>query len=81
MTGFYLYTRKLQGRDRRPARGPAGRHLRTFAEQAGRAGTGTLLGRLPPPAEVAHVATMMASDRASAMTGSFINVTCGSPVD
>jgi len=42
---------------------------------------GTLLGRLPSVAEVANVATMMASDRASAMTGTYVNVTCGSRVD
>jgi 3-oxoacyl-[acyl-carrier protein] reductase len=32
-------------------------------------------------AEVADVATLMASDRASAMTGTIANVTCGSVVD
>ena len=45
------------------------------------AGTGTLLGRLPRLAEVAEVATVMASERTSALTGTFVNVTCGSPVD
>ena len=44
-------------------------------------GRGTLLGRLPMLAEVADVATMMASERTSALTGTFVNVTCGSPVD
>lgn len=44
-------------------------------------GSGTLLGRLPTVAEVANVATMMASDYASALTGTFVNVTCGSRVD
>jgi 3-oxoacyl-[acyl-carrier protein] reductase len=44
-------------------------------------GSGTLLGRLPTLAEVADVATSMASDRASAMTGTIANVTCGSVVD
>ncbi len=44
-------------------------------------GSGTLLGRLPLLAEVAEVATVMASERTSALTGTFINVTCGSPVD
>jgi 3-oxoacyl-[acyl-carrier protein] reductase len=44
-------------------------------------GRNFLLGRLPALAEVADVATMMASDRARAMTGSFINVTCGSRVE
>ncbi len=45
------------------------------------AGSHTLLGRLPTLAEVADVATIMASDRASAMTGVIANVTCGSIVD
>lgn len=44
-------------------------------------GSGTLLGRLPKVAEVADVATLMASDRASAMTGIIANVTCGDIVD
>lgn len=42
-------------------------------------GAGTLQKRLPLLAEVAEVAAMMASDRASAMTGTFVHVTCGSP--
>lgn len=45
------------------------------------AGSGALLRRLPTMAEVAHVATLMASDRASALTGTFVNVTCGSRCD
>ncbi len=45
------------------------------------AGSGALLGRLPMKAEVANVAAMLASDRASAMTGTFVNVTCGSRAD
>jgi 3-oxoacyl-[acyl-carrier protein] reductase len=44
-------------------------------------GSGALLRRLPTVAEVANVATLMASDRASAMTGTFVNVTCGSRSD
>ena len=44
---------------------------------AGFAGA-TLLKRLPLVGEVASVAAMMASDRASAMTGTFVHVTCGS---
>ena len=44
-------------------------------------GSENLLGRLPTVAEVADVATIMASDRASAMTGVIANVTCGSVVD
>jgi 3-oxoacyl-[acyl-carrier protein] reductase len=45
------------------------------------AGSGALLRRLPTMAEVANVATLLASDRASAMTGTFVNVTCGSRSD
>ncbi len=41
----------------------------------------TLLKRLPTLAEVANVAAFMASDRASAMTGTVANVTCGETVD
>jgi 3-oxoacyl-[acyl-carrier protein] reductase len=44
-------------------------------------GSGTLLGRLPLLAEVANAASIMASDRASAITGAMINVTCGTLVD
>lgn len=42
-------------------------------------GAGALQKRLPLLVEVAEVAAMMASDRASAMTGTFAHVTCGSP--
>jgi hypothetical protein len=52
--------------------------LDTYLAESGR---GTLLGRLPMLAEVASVATLLASDRASALTGTYINVTCGSRVD
>jgi len=45
------------------------------------ASSDTLLKRLPSLAEVADVATIMASDRASAMTGAFANVTCGYWID
>lgn len=45
------------------------------------AASGTLLGRLPMVDEVAQVASMLASDRASAVTGTFVDVTCGSRVD
>jgi enoyl-[acyl-carrier-protein] reductase (NADH) len=53
----------------------------TFEEFLADMGSGTLLKRLPTLAEVANMATLMASDRASALTGTFINVTCGSRVD
>jgi 3-oxoacyl-[acyl-carrier protein] reductase len=49
-----------------------------FLDEASR---GTLLRRLPTLAEVADAATIMASERASAMTGAFANVTCGFWVD
>jgi 3-oxoacyl-[acyl-carrier protein] reductase len=42
---------------------------------------GSLLGRLPTLAEVANAATFVASDRAGAMTGTVVNLTCGSVVD
>jgi 3-oxoacyl-[acyl-carrier protein] reductase len=45
------------------------------------ASSGTLLRRLPLLSEVADAATIMASDRASAMTGVMANVTCGFWVD
>ncbi|NKB17871.1 MAG: SDR family oxidoreductase [Pseudanabaena sp. CRU_2_10] len=48
---------------------------------AERARTGTLLKRLPTLAEVADFAAFVASDRASAMTGAIVNLTCGSLVD
>ena len=41
----------------------------------------TLLRRLPTLEEVANVATFMASDRASAMTGTIVKLNCGSAVD
>jgi 3-oxoacyl-[acyl-carrier protein] reductase len=50
---------------------------KSFEEVLADSGTGTLLGRLPRVAEVANVATLMASDRAGAMTGVIANVTCG----
>lgn len=42
---------------------------------------GTALGRLPTLAEVADAAVFAASDRASAMTGAILNLTCGSVMD
>jgi NAD(P)-dependent dehydrogenase (short-subunit alcohol dehydrogenase family) len=50
----------------------------TYDEFLTEVGSTTLLKRLPSRDEVANVATMMASDRASAMTGTFVSVTCGS---
>jgi len=42
---------------------------------------GTVLGRLPTLEEVANAAAFMASDLASAMTGTIANLTCGSILD
>jgi 3-oxoacyl-[acyl-carrier protein] reductase len=42
---------------------------------------GTALGRLPTLDEVANAAVFVASDRASAMTGTIANLTCGSVMD
>ncbi len=42
---------------------------------------GTVLGRLPTLDEVANAAVFVASDRASAMTGTIVNLTCGSVID
>ncbi len=41
----------------------------------------TLLKRFPKLAEVGEVAALVASDRASAMTGAALNITCGQIVD
>jgi len=49
--------------------------IRTYMED------GTALGRLPRLAEVANAAVFMASDQASAMTGTIANLTCGSIMD
>lgn len=42
---------------------------------------GSVLGRLPTLQEVADAAVFAASDRASAMTGTIVNLTCGSIMD
>jgi 3-oxoacyl-[acyl-carrier protein] reductase len=44
-------------------------------------GSDALMKRLPLMVEVANAATLMASDRASAVTGSFLHVTCGSRIE
>jgi len=49
--------------------------VRAYMEQ------GSALGRLPTLREVADAAVLMASDRASAMTGTIANLTCGSIMD
>jgi NAD(P)-dependent dehydrogenase (short-subunit alcohol dehydrogenase family) len=48
---------------------------RTYMEK------GTVLGRLPKLDELAHAAVFVASDRASAMTGTTVNLSCGSIMD
>ena len=55
--------------------GPGAEAVRTYMED------GTALGRLPTLTEVANAAVLMASDRASAMTGTVANLTCGSVMD
>ncbi len=42
---------------------------------------GTALGRMPTLAEVAEAAVFAASDRASAMTGTVLNLSCGSVME
>jgi 3-oxoacyl-[acyl-carrier protein] reductase len=42
---------------------------------------GTALGRLPTLDEVANTVVFMASDRAGAITGTVVNLTCGSIMD
>jgi 3-oxoacyl-[acyl-carrier protein] reductase len=42
---------------------------------------GTVLNRMPRLAEVADAAASVASDRASAMTRTVINLSCGSVLD
>jgi 3-oxoacyl-[acyl-carrier protein] reductase len=59
----------------------AGATGKSFEEVLADSGSGTLLGRLPRVAEVANVATITASDDASAMTEIIANVTGGYIVD
>ena len=40
----------------------------------------TLLGRLPTVAQVADAAVFLASDRAAAITGTVLDLTCGAAV-
>ncbi len=42
---------------------------------------GTVLGSLPTLKEVTNAAAFMASDQASAITGTIANLTCGSIMD
>lgn len=65
------------------------RVIRHLAQQAGvsrdtyeaQLAERTLLKRMPKLAEVAEMAVLVASDRASAMTGAVANVTCGETAD
>jgi NAD(P)-dependent dehydrogenase (short-subunit alcohol dehydrogenase family) len=59
--------------------GRAGITVEAMLEE--RARTGTLLQRFPTLAEVADFAAFVASDRAGAVTGAIVNLTCGSLVD
>jgi 3-oxoacyl-[acyl-carrier protein] reductase len=56
-----------------------GTSVKEMLDEYGR--TSTLLGRLPRLAEVAETAAFIASDRAGAMTGAIVNLTCGSMTD
>jgi 3-oxoacyl-[acyl-carrier protein] reductase len=51
------------------------RKVKTYMEES------TVLGRLPTLSELANAAVFAASDRASAMTGAIVNLTCGSIMD
>jgi 3-oxoacyl-[acyl-carrier protein] reductase len=78
-----LAVRWLAGCDRRtggvrPACGERGTTLETFTSSREKR---ILLRRLPTTAEVADLAAFMASDRASAMTATIANVTCGEMLD
>ena len=42
---------------------------------------GTILGRMPTLAELANGAAYAASDRATALSGAILNLTCGSVMD
>ena len=53
-------------------------HAAAGVDSSGELGSSTLMRRLPSVAEVAEVAALVASDRASALTGTFVHVTCGS---
>jgi NAD(P)-dependent dehydrogenase (short-subunit alcohol dehydrogenase family) len=52
-----------------------------YAKVKGYMTDGTVLGRMPMLREVADAAVFAASDRASAMTGTIVNLTCGSILD
>jgi NAD(P)-dependent dehydrogenase (short-subunit alcohol dehydrogenase family) len=53
----------------------------TRAEFDRQVGAGIPLRRLPRIAEVASAAVLLASDKASAVTGAMLNVTCGTLMD
>lgn len=57
------------------ADGGAGSEVKRYME------SGTALRRLPRLAEVAETAAFMASDRAGAITGTVVNISCGSVLD
>lgn len=53
----------------------------TVAQWIGGAAQSTMLKRLPTLEEVAETAAFVASDRAGAMTGAVVNLTCGGVID
>jgi len=54
---------------------------RSHDDQLSSIARATLMGRLPTLEEVANVAAFVASDRASAMTGTIVKINCGAQVD
>jgi enoyl-[acyl-carrier-protein] reductase (NADH) len=67
--------------DRFPDYGTRGGEGMTRAELIAWLQGKTMLNRLTSLAEVGNVAAFLASDRASAMTASGVNITCGSVLD
>lgn len=66
------------GADPQRARGGGEDAGRTGADIRAYMEDGTLLARMPRLSEVANAAAFAASDQASAMTGTVVNLTCGS---
>jgi NAD(P)-dependent dehydrogenase (short-subunit alcohol dehydrogenase family) len=56
-------------------------HAEMFKEFRAYMTAGTILGRMPSLAEVASAAAFAASDRATAISGAIMNLTCGSVLD
>jgi len=66
------------GADPQRARGHGADGGRTGADIRAYMEDGTMLARMPTLSEVANAAVFAASDRASAVTGTVVNLTCGS---